>query len=73
MVTHNANLDINTAADQIIVAESGSHPDGALPPINHLPGGLVALSSERRFAILWRATKRAFQERASRLRVRLER
>ena len=31
MVTHNANLVINTDADQIIIAESGPHPHGALP------------------------------------------
>lgn len=33
MVTHNANLVINTDADEIIIAESGPHPHGALPPI----------------------------------------
>jgi hypothetical protein len=40
MVTHNANLVINTDADQIIVAESGPHPHGALPPITYFSGGL---------------------------------
>ena len=29
MVTHNANLVINTDADQIIIAESGPHPHGS--------------------------------------------
>src|ERR1700731_3898990 len=33
MVTHNANLVINTDADQIIVASAGPHPSGGLPPI----------------------------------------
>jgi hypothetical protein len=40
MVTHNANSVINTDADQIIVAESGPHPHGALPPITYRSGGL---------------------------------
>jgi DNA repair exonuclease SbcCD ATPase subunit len=40
MVTHNANLVINTDADQIIVAEAGAHPSGGLPPLSHVAGGL---------------------------------
>ncbi|WP_040345080.1 TrlF family AAA-like ATPase, partial [Brevundimonas diminuta] len=44
MVTHNANLVINTDADQIIIAESGPHPHGALPPITYTSGGLESAS-----------------------------
>nr|WP_245486095.1 AAA family ATPase [Mesorhizobium sp. M5C.F.Ca.IN.020.29.1.1] len=40
IVTHNANLVINTDADQIIVAEAGPHPSGGLPPISYVAGGL---------------------------------
>ena len=40
MVTHNANLVINTDADQVIVAEAGPHVDGGLPPITYRGGGL---------------------------------
>jgi energy-coupling factor transporter ATP-binding protein EcfA2 len=40
MVTHNANLVINTDADQIIVVQSRPHPHGALPPISYVSGGL---------------------------------
>ena len=40
MVTHNANLVVNTDADQIIIAEAGPHPHGALPPISYKSGGL---------------------------------
>jgi energy-coupling factor transporter ATP-binding protein EcfA2 len=40
MVTHNANLVINTDADQIIIAEAGPHPHGALPPISYRSGGV---------------------------------
>ena len=35
MVTHNANLVINTDADQVIIAEAGPHRHGALPPISY--------------------------------------
>lgn len=44
MVTQNANLVIDTDADQIIIAESGPHPHGALPPITDTSGGLESAS-----------------------------
>ena len=40
IVTHNANLVVNTDADQVIIANAGSHPQGALPPISYEAGGL---------------------------------
>jgi hypothetical protein len=40
MVTHNANLVVNTDADQVIVAFAGTHTPGKLPPIRYLTGGL---------------------------------
>jgi hypothetical protein len=49
MVTHNANLVINTDADQIIIAQAGPHPQGALPPISYRSGGLE--SAEIRKAV----------------------
>jgi len=39
MVTHNANLVVNTDTDQVIVAFSGTHTPGKLPPIRYLSGG----------------------------------
>jgi hypothetical protein len=45
IVTHNANLVVNTDADQVIVAEAGPHPLGELPPITYLSGGLFARRS----------------------------
>ena len=39
IVTHNANLVINTDADQIIIATAGPHPSGGLPPISYEAGG----------------------------------
>jgi predicted ATPase len=40
MITHNANLVVNADADQIIVAQTGPHAPGELPPISYLSGGL---------------------------------
>ncbi|WCP15256.1 hypothetical protein sphantq_03717 [Sphingobium sp. AntQ-1] len=73
MVTHNANLVINTDADQIIIAESGPHPHGALPPITYTSGGLESASIRRSVCDILEGGEGAFQERARRLRVRLDR
>lgn len=73
MVTHNANLVINTDADQIIIAESGPHPHGALPPITYRSGGLESAEIRKAVCDILEGGEDAFQERARRLRVRLER
>lgn len=73
MVTHNANLVINTDADQIIIAESGPHPHGALPPITYQSGGLENADIRKAVCDILEGGEGAFQERARRLRVRLER
>lgn len=73
MVTHNANLVINTDADQIIIAEAGPHPHGALPPISYRSGGLENSDIRKAVCDILEGGESAFQERARRLRVRLER
>jgi predicted ATPase len=73
MVTHNANLVINTDADQIIIAESGPHPHSALPPITYQSGGLENAEIRKAVCDILEGGEGAFQERARRLRVRLER
>lgn len=73
MVTHNANLVINTDADQIIIAEAGPHPHGALPPITYRSGGLENAEIRKAVCDILEGGEGAFQERARRLRVRLER
>jgi energy-coupling factor transporter ATP-binding protein EcfA2 len=73
MVTHNANLVINTDADQIIIAEAGPHPHGALPPISYVAGGLESASIRKTVCNILEGGESAFQERARRLRVRLDR
>lgn len=73
MVTHNANLVINTDADQIIIAEAGPHPHGDLPPISYRSGGLENSEIRKAVCDILEGGEDAFQERARRLRVRLER
>ncbi len=73
MVTHNANLVINTDADQIIVAAAGPHPSGGLPPITYAAGGLESAEIRKAVCDILEGGEVAFRERARRLRVRLER
>ncbi len=73
IVTHNANLVINTDADQIIVASAGPHPSGGLPPITYVSGGLENAEIRKAVCDILEGGEAAFRERARRLRVRLER
>lgn len=73
MVTHNANLVINTDADQIIVASAGPHPSGGLPPITYVAGGLESADIRKSVCDILEGGEAAFRERARRLRMRLER
>jgi energy-coupling factor transporter ATP-binding protein EcfA2 len=73
IVTHNANLVINTDADQIIVANCGPNPAGSLPPISYISGGLESAHIRKAVCDILEGGENAFKERARRLRVRLER
>lgn len=73
IITHNANLVVNTDADQIIIANAGPHPAGGLPPITYIGGGLEDETIRRTVCDILEGGEIAFQERARRLRVRLER
>jgi hypothetical protein len=73
IVTHNANLVVNTDADQIIVAEVGPHPSGQLPPIRYFSGGLENAKTRKAVCDILEGGEDAFKERARRLRVRLKR
>jgi energy-coupling factor transporter ATP-binding protein EcfA2 len=73
MVTHNANLVVNADADQIIIATAGTHAPGELPPITYLSGGLEESHIRRVVCDILEGGERAFQERARRLRVKLDR
>ena len=73
MVTHNANLVINTDADQIIIADASPQPDGGLPRLNYRAGGLDNAGIRKAVCDILEGGETAFRERARRLRVRLER
>ncbi|MDO8900815.1 MAG: AAA family ATPase, partial [Phenylobacterium sp.] len=69
MVTHNANLVINTDADQIIIAEAGTHVPGQMPSISYASGGLDEASIRARVCAILEGGEGAFKSRARRLRV----
>lgn len=72
-MTHNANLVINTDADQMIVAEASPHQAGGLPPICYVGGGLENAAIRKAVCDILEGGEAAFRERARRLRVRLAR
>jgi hypothetical protein len=73
IVTHNANLVVNTDADQVIVASAGPHPAGGLPNITYVAGGLEDAIIREQVCEILEGGEDAFRERARRLRVRLDR
>ena len=71
IVTHNANLIVNTDADQVIVAKCGPHRPGQLPEISYQSGGLENPDIRRQVCEILEGGEAAFKERARRLRVRM--
>lgn len=71
IVTHNANLIVNTDADQVIVAKCGPHRPGQLPEISYQSGGLENPVIRRQVCEILEGGEAAFKERARRLRVRM--
>jgi len=71
IVTHNANLIVNTDADQVIVATCGSHRPGMLPEITYQSGGLENPTIRRLVCEILEGGETAFRERARRLRVQM--
>ncbi|GAA0462845.1 hypothetical protein GCM10009095_33060 [Sphingomonas molluscorum] len=71
IVTHNANLIVNTDADQVIVATCGPHRPGRLPEISYLSGGLEDPAIRESVCSILEGGEEAFRERAKRLRVAL--
>ena len=58
MVTHNANLVVNTDADQIIIAEAGAHKRGELQISLMFPAVWKTLTCGRLSAISWKVVRR---------------
>jgi energy-coupling factor transporter ATP-binding protein EcfA2 len=71
IVTHNANLVVNSDADQVIVANAGAHSPGELPKITYLSGGLENSEIRSQVCEILEGGKQAFEERARRLRFKL--
>ncbi|AVL98191.1 AAA family ATPase [Microbacterium sp. str. 'China'] len=71
IVTHNANLVVNTDADQVIVANASAHVPGGLPELNYDSGGLENPRVRDEVCEILEGGKPAFEERARRLRIRL--
>ena len=71
IVTHNANLVVNTDVDQVIVAQCGPHRPGMLPMISYRGGGLEDPEIRQSVCDILEGGRAAFRERAKRLRVSL--
>ncbi len=69
IVTHNANLVVNTDVDQVIVARCGPHRPGQLPEISYESGGLENPAIRKAVCAILEGGERAFRERARRLRI----
>jgi energy-coupling factor transporter ATP-binding protein EcfA2 len=63
VVTHNANLVVNTDADQVIIASSERREDGGLPTITYQSGSLENPKIRSAVCRLLEGGKRAFLER----------
>ena len=73
MVTHNANLVVNTDADQVVVAHAGQQPEEGLPTFTYRTGGLDEADIREVVCDILEGGERAFRDRARRLRIALER
>ncbi|MEK8121675.1 TrlF family AAA-like ATPase [Methylocystis sp. IM4] len=71
IVTHNANLIVNTDADQVIIANCGPHRPNHLPKISYICGGLEDPDIRAKVCDILEGGEEAFKERAKRLRVNL--
>jgi ABC-type lipoprotein export system ATPase subunit len=69
MVTHNANLVVNTDADQVIVAASQREHDGGLPTMTYTTGGIENPMIRSAICRLLEGGRRAFLEREKRYRI----
>ncbi|HST47725.1 TrlF family AAA-like ATPase [Jatrophihabitans sp.] len=73
IVTHNANLVVNTDVDQVIVASCTKHGGGSPPEFSYVSGGLEDPTIRGHVCNILEGGERAFKQRAKRLRVVLGR
>jgi len=69
IVTHNANLVVNTDVDQVIVASCTKPGTGAPPQFHYLSGGLENPAIRSEVCEILEGGEAAFRQRAQRLRV----
>jgi hypothetical protein len=69
MVTHNANLVVNTDADQVIVATSERKEGGGLPTISYTSGSIENPKIRKAVCRLLEGGRRAFLDREKRYRI----
>jgi AAA domain, putative AbiEii toxin, Type IV TA system len=73
MVTHNANLVVNTDSDQVIVAEAQRTSPADLPRIRYVAGGLDDPEIRARVCQLLEGGREAFERRGRRYGIELTR
>ena len=71
IVTHNANLVINTDADQIIIAESEKKVSSEIPTISYTIGALENKDIRELACKILEGGREAFRNRAKRLRIKI--
>jgi predicted ATPase len=71
IVTHNANLVVNTDVDQVIVASCTKPARGAPPQFHYLSGGLENPAIRSEVCEILEGGEAAFKQRAQRLRMTL--
>ena len=71
MVTHNANLVVNTDVDQVIVARCNTFEEGKLPDLRYLSGGLEERDVRTAVCEVLEGGAEAFRQHARRLRLTL--
>lgn len=69
MITHNANLVVNTDVDQVIVAHCDSLEEGKLPQLRYVAGGLEDTVIRQAVCDVLEGGEEAFRQRARRLHV----
>jgi AAA domain, putative AbiEii toxin, Type IV TA system len=69
MVTHNANLVVNTDVDQVLVAHADSVEEGKLPALTYLAGGLERPGVRKAVCDVLEGGAEAFRQRARRLHI----
>lgn len=69
MVTHNANLVVNTDADQVIIANAETNQSGGLPTIGYASGSIEDPKIRKAICKLLEGGRRAFLDREKRYRI----